>query len=337
MLVEERGLKEGLAGPSFSLLNLRQSYFSCKQAKLLPEIKECSGERRVSQNLEWEGTLMYLMIDKGAVLLFFFFFLVYFYIPWHFSCLYVDFLCYGMCLSKIAISCLLLSHVSHVRLLATPWTVAYQAPLSIGFPRQEYWSGLPLPSPIPCLAYSFVHITPVWKNKLISSPFEVDSVQFICSVVSDSLWPWTAASQASLSITNSQSLLKLMSIELLMPSHLILLFPSPPAFNLSQHQGFSNESVLRISWPTYWSFSFSISPSNEYSGLISFRIDWFDLLAVWGTLKSLLQHHSSKASILQCSAFLILSHPYMSTGKTIASTKMDLCCLCFLISCLGWS
>ena len=161
MLVEERGLKEGLAGPSFSLLNLRQSYFSCKQAKLLPEIKECSGERRVSQNLEREGTLMYLMIDKGAVLLFFFFFLVYFYIPWHFSCLYIDFLCYGMCLSKIAISCLLLSHVSYVRFLVTPWTVAYQAPLSIGFPRQEYWSGLPLPSPVPCLAYSFVHITPV--------------------------------------------------------------------------------------------------------------------------------------------------------------------------------
>ena len=244
MLVEERGLKEGLAGPSFSLLNLRQSYFSCKQAKLLPEIKECSGERRVSQNLEREGTLMYLMIDKGAVLLFFFFFLVYFYIPWHFSCLYIDFLCYGMCLSKIAISCLLLSHVSHVRFLATPWTVAYQAPLSIGFPRQEYWSGLPLPSPVPCLAYSFVHITPVWKNELISSPFEVDSVQFICSVVSDSLWPWTAASQASLSITNTQSLLKLMSIELLMPSHHLILccpllllpsiFPSIRVFPMSQ-------------------------------------------------------------------------------------------------------
>ena len=108
---------------------------------------------------------------------------------------------------------------------------------------------------------------------------------------------WTAASQASLSINNSQSLLKLMSIVLEMPSnHLILLFPSP-AFNLSQHQGLSNELVLCIRWPKYWSFSFSISPSKEYSGLISFRKDWLNLLAVQGTLKSLLQHHSSKASI----------------------------------------
>ena len=97
--------------------------------------------------------------------------------------------------------------------------------------------------------------------------------------------------------------------------------PSPPAFNLSQHQGFSNESVLHIRWPKYWGFSFSISPSNEYSGLISFRIDWFDL-AVQGTLKNLLQHHSSKASIL-CSAFFIvqISHPYVTTGKTIALTR----------------
>ena len=96
--------------------------------------------------------------------------------------------------------------------------------------------------------------------------------------------------------------------------------PSPPAFNLSQHHNFSNESVLRIRWLKYWSFSFSISPSNEYSGLIFFRIDWFDLLAVQGALKSLLQHHSLKPSILQCSAFFMvqLSHPYMTTGKTIA-------------------
>ena len=106
------------------------------------------------------------------------------------------------------------------------------------------------------------------------------------------------------------------------PSH-PLSSPSPPAFNLSQHQGLSNESVLHIRWPKYWSFSFSISPSNEYSGLISFRMDWLDLLAVQGTLKSLLQHHSSKASILQCSAFFMvqLSHPYMTTGKTIALTR----------------
>ena len=131
--------------------------------------------------------------------------------------------------------------------------------------------------------------------------------------------PWTAPCQASLSITNSQSLLKLMSIESVMPSnHLILCRPLfLPHFNLSQHQGLFNESILRIRWPKYWNFSFSISPSNEYSGQISFRMDWLDLLAVHETLKSLLQHHSSKASILLCSAFFIvqLSHPYMTTGK----------------------
>ena len=108
--------------------------------------------------------------------------------------------------------------------------------------------------------------------------------------------PWTAACQASLSITNFWSLLRLMSIELVMPSnHLILCCRLPPAFNLSQHQGLFNESILRIRWPKYWSFSFSISPSNEYSGLISFRLYWFDLLAVQGTLKSLLQHHTFKS------------------------------------------
>ena len=120
--------------------------------------------------------------------------------------------------------------------------------------------------------------------------------------------PWTAACQASLSITNSQSLLELMSIELVMPSnHLILCHPLllPPSI-FPTIRVFSNESVLPISWPKYWSFSFSISPSNKYSGMISFRIDWFDLLAVQGTLKSLLQHQSSKASVLQCSAFFIV-------------------------------
>jgi len=137
--------------------------------------------------------------------------------------------------------------------------------------------------------------------------------------------PWTAAHQASLSITNSQSLLKLMSIESVMPSnHLILCHPLllPPSIFPSIGV-FSNESVLCIRWPKYWSFSFSISPSNEYSGLISFRMDLLDLLAVQGTLKSLLQHHSSKASILQCSTFFILqlSHPYITTGKTIALTR----------------
>ena len=134
---------------------------------------------------------------------------------------------------------------------------------------------------------------------------------------------WTAAHQASLSITNSQNLLKLMSIESVMPSnHLILCHPLflPPSI-FPSNRVFSNESVLRISWPKYWSFNFS--PSNEYSGLISFRMDWLDLLPVQGTLKSLLQHHSSKASILQCSAFFIvqLSHPYKTTRKTIALTR----------------
>ena len=137
--------------------------------------------------------------------------------------------------------------------------------------------------------------------------------------------PWTAAHQAFLSITNSLSLLKLMSIESVMPSnHLILCRPLLlPLSIFSSIRVFSDELVLRIRWPKYWSFSLNISPSNEHPGLISFRMDWLDLLAVQGTLKSLLQHHSLKASILQCSAFFIvqLSHPYMTTGKTIALTR----------------
>ena len=136
--------------------------------------------------------------------------------------------------------------------------------------------------------------------------------------------PWTAACQASLSITNSWSLLKVMSIESVMPSsHLILclplllLPPIPPSIRV-----FSNDSTLHMRWPKYWSFSFNISPSNEHPGLISFRMDWLDLLAVQATLKSL-QHHSSKASILWCSAFFTvqLSYPYMTPGKTIALTR----------------
>ena len=131
--------------------------------------------------------------------------------------------------------------------------------------------------------------------------------------------PWTTAHQASLPITNSWNLLKRMAIESRMPSnHLILSLPLLLlASNLSQHQVFSNESVLCIKWPKYWSFSFSISPSNEYSGLISFRMDWLDVLAVQWTLKSLLQCHSSKASIIRCSAFFTvqLSHPHRTTGK----------------------
>ena len=137
--------------------------------------------------------------------------------------------------------------------------------------------------------------------------------------------PWTTAHQAYLSIPNSWSLLKLMSIELVMPSnHLILCRPLllPPSI-FPSIRVFPNESALCIRFPNYWSFSFNISPSNEHSGLIFFRIDWLDLLAVQGTLKSLLQHHSSKASIFRCSTFFIvqLSHPYMTTGKTIALTR----------------
>ena len=143
--------------------------------------------------------------------------------------------------------------------------------------------------------------------------------------MSDSLWPpWTAARQASLSSTNSQRLLRLMSLDSVMPyNHLTLCRPVLlPSIFLSIRV-FSNESDLCMRWPKYWSFSFSISPSNEHPGLISFRMDWLDLLAVQGTLKSLLPHHSSKASILWCSVFFIiqLSHPFMTTGKTIALTR----------------
>ena len=143
--------------------------------------------------------------------------------------------------------------------------------------------------------------------------------QFSRSVVSNSVAPWTAVCQASLSITNCWSLPKPMSIELVMPSNhlllcrpLLLLPPTPPSIRV-----FSNESDLHTMWPKYWNFSFNISPPNEHTGLISFRMDWLDLVAVQGTLKSLLQHHSSKASNLRCSAFFILqlSHPCMTTEK----------------------
>ena len=140
--------------------------------------------------------------------------------------------------------------------------------------------------------------------------------------MSNSLWPHGL--QSSLSIRNSWSLLKLMSIESVMPfSHVILCHPLLPLSIIPSNRIFSNESVLHITWPKYWSFS--ISPSNEYSGLISFRTDWFDFLAVQGTLGSPLQHHSSKASVLRCSVFFSvqLSHPYMTTGKTIALTRWN--------------
>ena len=141
--------------------------------------------------------------------------------------------------------------------------------------------------------------------------------------------PWTAVRQASLSFTISWSLLKLMSIELVMPSsYLIHCHPllSPSIF--PSIRVFSNELALHIRWPKYWSFSFSTSPSNEYSGLISFRIDWFDLLVVQGTLKSLLQHHTSKASVFQYSAFYMvqISHPYVTTVKTITLTRRTFVC-----------
>ena len=158
---------------------------------------------------------------------------------------------------------------------------------------------------------------------MTSEMIQFSSVQFnsLLSCVQLFVTPWTEVGQASLSISKSRTLPKLMSVELVMPSnHPILCRPllSPSIF--PSNRVFSNESVLHIRWSKYWSFRFYISPSNEYSGLISFRMDWLDLLAVQGTLKSLLQHCSSNASMLWCSAFFIvqLSHPYMTTGKTIA-------------------
>jgi len=164
----------------------------------------------------------------------------------------------------------------------------------------------------------------IMENKRVWNAVQFSSVQSL-SHVRLFVTPWITARQASLSISNSRSSLKLMCIESVMPSsHLILCLPLlllPPI--PTSIRVFSNKSTLCIRWPKYWSFSFSISPSNEHPGLISFRMDWLDLLAVQGTLKSLLQHHSSKASILQCSAFFTvqLSHPYMTTGKIIALTR----------------
>ena len=166
--------------------------------------------------------------------------------------------------------------------------------------------------------------------------FQFSSIAWSCLTLST---PWITARQASLSITNSQSSLKLMSIGLVMPSrHLILCHPIlllPSIF--SSIRAFSNELGLCMRWPKYWSFSFSISPSNELPGLVFFRMDWLDLLAVQGILKSLLQHHSSKASILWCSAFFTvqLSHPGMTTGKTIALTRQTF--VGKVISYLDWS
>ena len=169
--------------------------------------------------------------------------------------------------------------------------------------------------------YRILSKIPCAIEQVVINSFKYQSVQLL-SRVQLFVTPWIAARQASLSITNSRSSLQLTSIKSVMPSsHLILcrplllLPPIPPSIRI-----FSNESTLHMRWPKYWSFSFSISPSSEHPGLLSFRMDWLDLLAVQRTLKSLLQHHSSKASILRCSAFFIvqLSHPYMTTGKTIA-------------------
>ena len=160
-------------------------------------------------------------------------------------------------------------------------------------------------------------------SKIFRRPDQFSSVQSLSHVQLFATL-WTAARQASLSFTITESLLKLMSIEsVILSIHFILCHPLLLPSVFPNIRVFSDESVLLISWPKYWSFSFSISPSSEYSGLISFRIDWFDLLAVQGTLKSLLQHHSSKASILWRSAFFMvqLSHPYVTTGKTIALTR----------------
>ena len=218
------------------------------------------------------------------------------------------------------------------------------------FPRQRCWSRLSFPSPgdLPDLGIEPMSLqSPALENSLPLCHLEahwltwiqwighyhIYSVQF-SSVQSSRVWLLAAplcaagrpaARQASLSITNSRSLLKLTSIELVMPSnHLVLCRPLlllPSVF--PSIRVFSSESALSIRWPKYWSFSFTISPFNEHPGLISFRMDWLDLLAVQGTLKSLIQHHSSKASILWLSAFftLQLSHPYMTTGKTIALTR----------------
>ena len=237
--------------------------------------------------------------------------------------------------------------LSHGWCFATPWTAVHQAPLSMGFPRQEYRSGLPFPSPwdLPdwgieprslTLAGGFLTSVspgnPCWS--IADYRFQFSSVHLLSCV-----WlfaaPWTASRQASLSITNSWSLLKLMSIELAMPfNHLILCFPLlllPSVF--SSIRVFSKESVLHIRWPKFWSISVSISPSSDYSGLISFRMDWLNLLAAQGTLRRLLQHHRSEASVLQCTTWFMvqLSRPDMTTGKTTALTRRA----CFGITVSG--
>ena len=198
--------------------------------------------------------------------------------------------------------CCVLSRFNCVSLFATPWTVAHQAPLSMGFSRKNIGVG----------CHFLLH------HNLHFSSVQFSSVTQSCPTLCDPM----NCSMPGLPVHH-----QLMSIESVMPSsHLILcrpllLPPMPPSIRV-----FSNEATLRMRWPKYWSFSFSIIPSREIPGLTSFRMDWLDLLAVQGTRKSLLQHHSSKASILQRSAFFTvqLSHPYMTTGKTIALTRWTL-------------
>ena len=216
--------------------------------------------------------------------------------------------------------CAVLSHFSHVRLSATSWTIAHDALLSMGFSRQEYWSGLPFPSPgdlrdpgmepsSPTLQEDSLPTEPPGKSPSLPSWNQIFALFLECE---------------ALILGMNLGVHPFLGSKISMPSkHLILcpllLLPSIfPSIRV-----FSNESALHIRWPKSWSFCFNICPSNEYSGLIFFSIDWFDLLAVQGTLKSLLQYHSSKASILQCSGFFIVqfSHPYMTTGKTIALTR----------------
>ena len=242
---------------------------------------------------------------------------------------------------------------NHVWRFATPWTVAHQAALSMKFSKQEHRSGLPFPSAADLLHPGIEPVslgspelsgrfTTSWAISEATKNVSVQLAQWL-SHVRLFATPWTAA-HTLLFFTNSWCLLKPMSIESVMPSNrLILCHPLllPPSI-IPSIRVFSNESALNIRWPKYWSFSFSISPSNEYSGLVSFRMVWLDLLAVQGTLKSLFQHHSSKASILQHSAFFIvqLSHPYMTTEKTMVLTRWTLIgkVMSLLFKrCLGWS
>ena len=211
-----------------------------------------------------------------------------------------------------------------VQLFVTPWIISRHAPWSIEFSWQEHRHGFPFPSPGDLPNPGIEPGSPASQaDSLLSEPpVQFSSVTQLCPSLCDPMNYSTPGLPVHYQLPE---LSKPMSIELVMPSnHLILCHPLlllPSIF--PSVRVFSSESALCIRWPKYWSFSFSISPSNEHSGLISFRIDWLDFLAVQGTLKSLLQHHSSKASILQHSAFFIvqLSHPYMTTGKTIALTR----------------